>query len=161
MARRKPIRPASVSLAQEAPTNPGGRKAAPEGQEEARETRVSHVPFEDSRELRTYDSEDDCWNFGLRGVFPPKGSIVRLRPPGDVAGIVVEKQRRVLLEEGMAAVRVQPGRRAAVLPREKMQHMQPKARAREAAMKLVEEATTLDREALKAAVEQALAEAGL
>jgi len=164
MARR-PLRTRQEAPAPAEPPKGAGKGKPPSERRLVEvETRVSTtgVTFHpvENRKLVTYDAEDDVWDHGQQGKFPPKGSIVRLRPPV-MPEKVLRMVRDAFVAEGAAAVRVQQARKKDTLPREKQSHVQPRARAREAAMALVAEAVTGDREALHRAVEEALVAGGL
>jgi hypothetical protein len=131
-------------------------------------TRVTTVPLS-SRELFVVQEDAPLWDFARRNrarlseatIPNAKGAIVRLEPPawaedGDVAALKLALERC-----GAAAVRAMPRRVGAVVVQEEVRQARPAEGARAAAMALVEEAHTTDREALRDAVEQALVAGGL
>jgi hypothetical protein len=85
-----------------------------------------------------------------------RGAYLRLEPPEQLPDATVEALKQALLSGGAAAVRAMPRRRRSVVPQAAVSRPAPQA-PRAAAMALVDAANTQDRDALRAAVEQALA----
>lgn len=123
------------------------------------ETRVSTFEVPGSRPLVTVPEDAELWDEKLElrpGFLESPGSIVRVRPPPDASDSRVEEVRRAIT--GTAALRVMPRRRKQVVV--KRVHAKQRG-ARAIAMQLVDEANTVDRDALRVVVDEALSGAGL
>jgi hypothetical protein len=122
------------------------------------ETRVSPILL-DTRELLTVGEGDEVWWTFSMSVSP--GAIVRLQPPPEATDEEIERMKRELLRLGAAAVRAMPRRLGSVVPQVEARAVKASEGARQAAMALVDEAHTRDRDALRDAVEVSLAASGL
>jgi hypothetical protein len=116
-----------------------------------------------SRRLLTYGRESSIWAAGQcdDDLEVCGGVIVRLQPPASVGEAQVQDMRRRLLADGAAAVRVEWPARAAVVPEQGRKAAAVHEGTRDVVLRMVAQANTRDRAALSAAVEAALAAAGL
>jgi len=115
----------------------------------------------DSRQLVTLDETHEVW--GMEDPYPPgdlEGAIYRLRPPIEAPDSRVEAVRRLLLEAGAAAVKVEKPHRPQVVPTERNE-APVGAGLRALVISMGQRANTNDRPALLAALEAALGVAGL
>ena len=90
-----------------------------------------------------------------------QGAYVRIKPLPGSADEDVERMRAVLLEAGVAAVRVMPVQRAAIMTKETREVPPPRETLRGACMALVETVASQDRGALRAGVERVLGKVGV
>ena len=131
---------------------------------------VSWVPL-DTPDLFTIEAANAIWTTAdfaavvrhAAGV--PRGCFVRVEPPEGESDERVALLVSSLREAGAAAVRVMPRRRRSVVPQRMFPTEDggaaPGVTVRATVQALVERANTRDRDALRAAVESALAASGL
>lgn len=115
-------------------------------------------------EMFTIEASSELWQLDPIRVktmgSKAKGAFIRLEPPEDVSDDHVAGVKAMFLNAGAAAVRVSPRRKRATVTQASVSKPAPRA-PREAAMQLVAQANTRDRDALKGHVETALAASGL
>ncbi len=127
------------------------------------EARVEVMPVEGASGVLTVEADDPCWlgtQDEVMAIARPawNGSFVRLRPPPGASDQIVEAvRRRVALDA--VAVRVMPRQRALVVaPRTACR---ARVSIRATVEKMVEEANTRDRPALRLVVLEAISAEGL
>jgi hypothetical protein len=101
------------------------------------------------------------WNTVDEDLVRCGGVIVRVRPPAIALPAWVQRLVEDLKRDGAAAVRVEWPARAAVVPEQGRGAAAPHEGVRDVVLRMVAQANTRDRAALSAAVEAALAAAGL
>lgn len=122
-------------------------------------TRVAVVPLESAQVIEVGPG-DAAW--GDPDDLPPcAGAFVVVKPPADADDAAVEAMRSAVEAAGPRALRVMPRPRGQVVPRAKQAATRSRAGLRQVVEELVAAANTKDRPALAAAVEEALAGAGL
>lgn len=127
---------------------------------------VRRVPVEASRELLTVGPDAKAWSSPAEFADAAQrlggrlaGSLVRLRPPAGTDPTVVRAVRESVLKLGAEQARVVPAPRVVVATAPRAPVL--RRSLRQVAEQVAAEATTEDRPALAAAVDRALAAAGL
>jgi hypothetical protein len=124
------------------------------------DTRVSVRGLE-SRELLTIEPESREWVAGPEGSKkPPRGTIVRLRPPPDATDESLSLLRSFYEAAGAERVITLPRPRAVTLPAAAMKAEKPTG-AREAVEELVAESASKKKPELEALCQKIMGEVGL
>ena len=129
--------------------------------ESAEGTWAVRMPVEGARRLVTLDETEPYWKKPGTYVFlNMEGAIVRLKPPADADPGQVEAIREHLAAKGAAKiVYVAPPKKEAVPTPARLEFVG--LSPRQVVEKLLEEANTADRDALRGIVEKVMAENGL